>query len=140
MHRGYLLVETHAMHPGLVRIREAEAAPADRVGNGGPRVRYVARFDDLDAARMHAHERLRRGLVDVDAGLYRSDPLTAVAAVAAVDLSHREVYVDPALADDPALAATIAAHRARQQRVGTTWRLVGAAAVLLLVLKLLLGF
>lgn len=139
MHGGYLLVETHPTHPGLVRIREADQAPTDDAAAPGPQVRYAARFDDVAAARMHAHERLRRRLVDVDGGLYRSDPLTAVAAVEAIALRHRRIYLDPDLAREPGFAEAVAAHRARQARIGRIWQAVGAAAVLLLILKLLFG-
>lgn len=139
MHGGYLLVETHPTHPGLVRIREADQAPADAASAPGPRLRYAARFDDVSAARMHAHERLRRRLVDVDSGLYRGDAVTAVAAVEAISLSHRRIYLDPDLAREPRLAEAIAAHQIRQARIERIWRAVGLAAVLLLILKLLLG-
>lgn len=139
MHAGYLVVETHATHPGLVRIREADQAPATPAAGGSPRLRYAAYFDDLDAARMHAHDKLRRRLVDVDTGLYRSDLVTAVAAVEAINLRHRQIYVDPDIGEDPALTAAVRADRARQARVARVWQLVGVIALLLLIIKLLLG-
>ena len=59
MEEGYLIIETNAEHPGLVRIRTAEAPPPE-TGPGagrptGPHIRYIARFNDLSAAQMHTH-------------------------------------------------------------------------------------
>lgn len=142
MQGGYLLVETHPAHPGLVRIRTAEQAPAERATDhaGAPRLRYAARFDDLSAAQMHAHELLRRRLVDVDSRLYRTDPITAVSAAESIGLHHRRVYLDPELAAEPALAEAIARRCARRQRLSRLWDAVGIGALLFLLARLLLGF
>ena len=71
MYSGYLIVETNSEHPGLVRIRDADSPPPvpDAGHRSGPRVRYAARFDDLSAAHMHTHARLRHRQVDPEAGL-----------------------------------------------------------------------
>jgi hypothetical protein len=141
MYGGYLLVETDKRHPKLVRIREtASAPPLPARERPGSVVRYAARFDDVSAARMHAHTALRHRLVDVDAGLYRSDPIAAVAAVDASDLTHRRFYLDPLLANDPALDTAIAYRRQRRRIVDRIWHIVGGLAILLLVVKLTLGF
>lgn len=141
MYGGYLLIETDKRQPGMVRIRETAAPPAfstrDRTGT---LVRYAARFDDVSAARMHAHAALRHRLVDIDAGLYRSDPIAAVAAVDASDLTHRRFYLDPLLASDPALDAAIACRRQRLRTLDRIWHIVGGLAILLLLVKLVLGF
>lgn len=141
MQGGYLLVETHPAHPGLVRIRTAEQAPAEPVNDDAeaPRLRYAARFVDLSAAQMHAHELLRRHLVDVDSRLYRADAITAVSAAASIGLSHRRVYLDPELAADPALAEAIARRRTRRQRAWRMWDAIGIGALLFLLARLLLG-
>jgi len=140
MQGGYLLVETHPTHPGLVRIRTADQAPAGRAGGDQPRLRYAARFDDISAAQMHAHSQLRRGLVDVDSGLYRADPITAVAAAASIGLRHRQIYLDPELASNPRLDAEIARRCARRQRISAIWDAVGIGALIFLLARLLLGF
>ena len=66
---GYLSLYSDPGRPGVVRVVSAREAPPGLPAPADPRLRYVARFEDLDAARMHLHEALRRGLVDVDAGL-----------------------------------------------------------------------
>lgn len=103
-------------------------------------MRYAAYFDDAFAARMHAQTALRRRLVDVDAGLYRSSAVEAVAAVEGIALSHRRLFLDPVIAADPALREALGRRRRVHQRNERIWQGVGIAAIALLLLKLLLGF
>jgi len=142
MEEGYLIIETHAEHPRLVRIRKSETTPAEPVRGDqtDPRVRYVARFSDLSAAQMQTHTRLRHRLVDVETGLYRCDPATAVAAAQSLEIKHRQIYLDPDLAEDEALATASARYRRRHGLADRVWRAVGILAVLFLLVKLLLGF
>jgi hypothetical protein len=142
MEEGYLIIETHAEHPDLVRIRKTEAPPAEPVPGDkeDPRVRFVARFGDLSAAKMQTHARLRRRLVDIDTGLYRTDLVTAVAAAQSLELRHRQVYLDPALIGNETLANANAKHRRRHRLADRFWKLLGILAVVFLILKLLFGF
>ena len=100
MQPGVLYLETHAAHPGLVRVALADAPPP--TGTNVPaRVRYAARFADRDAALMHTHELLRRRLVDVDARLYRTSLPAAIATrmmvEGKVDLTGVQIPVQPEL-------------------------------------------
>ncbi len=101
MHYGYLFVETHGDRPGLVRIALAERPPIvpDGPGEAPGRIRYVARYNDGDAALMHVHALLKRRLVDVDTGLYRAGVEEAVAAAESLGLKHERLFLDPALGD-----------------------------------------
>ncbi|AHF03780.1 hypothetical protein MARPU_07820 [Marichromatium purpuratum 984] len=128
MHSGHLIVETHPDHPGLVRLQACDQPPPVT-----SQLRCAIRFEDVDTARMHAHQRLRRRLVDVDAGLYRVDPITACAAIAAIALPHRRVMIDPAVESDPELATLIARYRAHNRRVDLVFNTIGAFALLLLL-------
>ncbi len=138
------MVQTRPDRPGLVRVLASEAAPGLPDHQGGasnePRVRYVGSFNDLDAAQMHAHAALRHGLVDVETHLYRADPLDAVAKVDAIELPHRVLYLDPALAAEPRFAALGERLKSNHRRVDWIWRAAGVAGILLLLLKLVLGF
>ncbi|MGE5152517.1 MAG: hypothetical protein ACM3ST_00745 [Bdellovibrio bacteriovorus] len=145
MRQGYLLIETHPNVPGRIRLSTSDrlpGAPQDLAASeppARPQTRYVALFTDLAVASMHAHSALRRDLVDIDSRLYRTDPVKAVAALESIALSHRRIYLDPELAADPRLDAEIARRRARQRRRDQVWNGIGILAVLLLLLKLLLG-
>lgn len=143
MRHGFLLIETRADRPGLVRVygteTESEPAPVFPQRDDRPKLRYCAHFQDLDAALMHTHEPLRRRLVDIDKGLYRADPLEAVASAQSVDLRHWQTYVDAEIADDPRLANIVTSRRRRKKRFQLLWNIVGAIAILLLLLKPLLG-
>jgi hypothetical protein len=142
MRGGYLIVETSDAHPDWVRLYTSEHPPDhDAAGYQPTRpvARYTAYFDDLSAARMHAHEVLRRRLVDVDAGLYRSTVIEAVAAVESLALAHRRVYLDPGLTAGSALTERTVKLRARRLRGERTWRIIAYAAVALLLIKVLLG-
>lgn len=138
MQPGVLYLETHAAHPGLVRVALADVPPPTEVGaDAAARVRYAARFADGDAALMHAHELLRRRLVDLDARLYRTSLPAAIAAVESLDLSHRRLYVDPGLDADS--VATIRRAQARlvrhRQVVDRIWTVVGYIVLGLLLLR-----
>ncbi|RNE90360.1 hypothetical protein [Marichromatium sp. AB31] len=135
MHSGHLTVETHPDHPGLVRLQACDQPPSVT-----PQLRCAIRFEDVDTARMHAHQRLRRRLVDIDAGLYRVDPVTACAAIEAIALPHRRIMFDPAVESDPGLAPLIARYRTHTRRVDLVFNAIGVFALLLLLaLGILLG-
>lgn len=142
MEEGYLIIETSPEHPGLVRIRKAEVPPGDSdlEAQSDPQIRYVARFNDLSAAKMHVHSELRHGLVDVESGLYRSDPVTAVAAAQSVELRHRQIYLDPDLAENHSLDTAIEKRHWRHRLSDQIWRIVGVIAVVFLFAKILFGF
>lgn len=139
MSSGYLIIETHPDHPALIRLVCADRYHDPEPDVGGGRPRYVARFDDIEAARMHLHEALHDALIDLDNGLYRSDLATAIGEAEAEGLRHRRVWLDPDLG-----AATIErtaraeldalARRARRARF---WSWVGRIALLLLIAELL---
>jgi len=137
---GYLYVETSDSHPGLARVVATDLPPrlSPAAEHLDPRVRYLARFDDLDAGRMHAHTALRRRLVDIEADLYRVQAIDAIAAVEASGLRHERLYLDPLLANEPQLHASIARRLARQQRSDRVWAAVGVVGAVLLILLVLL--
>ena len=142
MEEGYLIIETSLEHPGLVRIRKAEVPPGepDPETQTDPQIRYVARFNDLSAAQMHIHTELRHGLVDAEAGLYRSDPVAAVAAAQSVELRHRQIYLDPRLAGNDSLETAIETRRWHHRLADRIWQAVGILAVAFLLIKVFFGF
>lgn len=144
MRSGFLLIETRADRPGLVRIfgtdSKSEPVPVFPQRDDLPKLRYCAYFHDLDAALMHVHEPLRRRLMDIDKRLYRADPVQAVAAAQGVGLRHWQTYIDADIADDPHLAEIVTARHRRRKRLDLLWNSVGVLAALFLMLKLLLGF
>ena len=138
MQTGVLYLETHASHPGLVRVALADALPPTDAGpDGAARLRYAARFADSEAALMHTHELLRRRLVDIDARLYRTSLPAAIAAIESLDLSHRRLYVDPGLDADSVAAIGAAQTRLVRHRqvVDRVWTVVGYVALGLLLLR-----
>lgn len=137
MRSGYLIVETRADQAGLVRIYSVDHQPApasESTDPAMPRIRYAASFGSLDVALMHAQTALHGCLIDVEAGLYQTDPLTAVAAVDAIDLGHQVQYLDPELAANPRLSAAIEQRRTRRRWINRAWNAVGILAILLLLL------
>ncbi len=145
MREGYLIVETPADRGGLIRVWIAEqrppapCTPDDRTPHA-PRMCCAAQFSDVDTARMHAHRHLHRNTVDAEAGLYRVDPAAGVAAVDAIDLRHRIVYLDPKLVDDPRRTLLTRRHQLRRRRIDRIFTGVGIAAVVLLfVLNFIVG-
>ena len=144
MRQGYLSLETHPEHPDQVRIIASERRPdpanSREPGPHAPRVRCVVRFEDLDAAAMHAHTALRRRLVDIDSHRYRIDPVAAVAALDSIGLRHERVHLDPALASDPSLGTSIQRLTARRRRIEAFWNGMGIIALIWLLALVALGF
>lgn len=139
---GFLVVETRADRPGYVRVyptRETPSAPsADEPDTDAdsphPRLRYAAAFPALHVAGMHAQTALHRSIVDAESGLFRADPVVAAAAVEAIDLAHRRLYLDPKIAADPRFARLVDQRHARQRLYDRIWTLVGILAILVLIL------
>ena len=146
MDTGFLFLQTSPSHPGLVRMltTTSEAPnPASRDGPAAdPAIRFVARFNDLDAARLHAFSALRHHLVNLDASLFRVGIIDAIAAVDSISLPHRLLFLDPDLSAEERslLTARIARHRRRRRRADQAWRLVGWIGIAWLVLLALASF
>lgn len=135
MQPGYLYLETHSKHPGLVRCLTLDRIPSTE-GESGAGIRYIARFNDIDAAQMHVQNELRHSLVDIDEHLYRVDVATAVAAVEAEELRHERVWMDITL-DNEELRSRTDDYVAKHKRQDTIWRWVGMIALGWLLLGLL---
>lgn len=135
---GYLIVETRADRPDLVRVFGAAQKPSlsdgTTVDPSRPRIGYAAFFPALHIARMHAQTALRHVMVDAEAGLYRTDPVTAAAAVDAIDLAHRRLFLAPEIESDPRFLAQIEKRFKRHRLANRIWTAVGILAIILLVL------
>jgi len=117
MQSGYLAIETHLDHPGIVRLVLSTEPPDPQAGaHVDRRLRYVARFNDHEGALMHTHEILKRRLLDPDAHLYRVPLERAIAATESLDLKHRRIYLDPDLSDETCAAIESLAKGFRGQR------------------------
>lgn len=140
MQAGYLSVETHEAHPGIVRLVVSSTSPEPAVARCGDcRLRYVARFEDREAALMHAHNLLRRRLFDADAHLYRVPLERAIATIESIDLPHRRLYLDPDFGDAmrghvATLTDDLCAQRRAREHVFDT---IGYCAIALLIFNLL---
>ncbi len=140
MRPGYLYLETHREHPGMVRIVVSTRSPEPLRDSGEPtRIRYIARFKDVDTGRMHFQNALHRHLVNIDEGLYQSSISEAIAAIEADHLDHTREWVDPSLGAEEyrRMSAISAKWRHRHARSDRLWRMVGAGAVTLLIARAL---
>jgi len=139
VYSGYLSLRSDPDQPGVLCVSASRERPAGIDAPPDPQLRYVARFEDLDAGRMHLHEALRRGLVDVESGRYRADLAFAVAALESDELRHERTWIDPAAG--PEVLSRVAGHvealRRRQRRRDRLWRCVGWGAIALLACRLL---
>jgi len=138
MKPGYLFLETHAEHPGMVRCLTQDQMPSTD-GTAGTGVRYIARFKDIEAAQMHVHNSLRRSLVDIDEHLYRVDLAQALAVVEADELAHEQVWIDESLSGEERsrVESLSDGYRSKRRTQDLIWRSVGAVALVLLLLGLL---
>jgi hypothetical protein len=137
---GYVLLESNAEHPGLIRVANVETRPdPEPVNHHASRIHCVIAFDDGDAAVLHFHEALKRRLVDPDTRLYRAPVEQGIAALDAIDLRHRVLYLDCDFSSDQrqAISDLTARYRGRKQRVKKIFDAIGYIAFALLLFNLL---
>ncbi|MES9969024.1 MAG: hypothetical protein ABW092_03260 [Candidatus Thiodiazotropha sp.] len=132
MKTGYLTLETHPEHQGMVRVLVKDELPNTQDGSYGSHVRYIARFNDIDAGQMHLHNMLHTHLVDLNNHIYQIDLNQAIAAVEADDLNHKRVWIDPALNDDDRTLIDQQTNRfkLRHKRWNKIWLTVGGLFVI----------
>ena len=135
MHIGYLTVETHPEHKGVIRLAKHNYRPHTPDGAAGGHISYVARYNDIDAAMMHVHEVLKRRLVDLDHHLYRTDLVDAIAAAKSRVLAHRDIWIDPDLDQivRERIDTRVAYHKERQARWNRIMVIVSKIAIGLLI-------
>lgn len=141
MSSGYIYFETHAEHPGRVRLQSFERKPAPDQASPGAKIRYIARFHNLFRGHQQILGQLSHQLIDVDRGLLRIDLVDAIATVETLALRAERVWFDPSL-ERPMrdrLARRVRALRHAQLRTDRLWKTVGAVSVALLLLRALLG-
>jgi hypothetical protein len=143
MKTGYLSIETHNEHRGQIRILLGEEQPdLESRQDAAWVIRYIARFKDCEAGLMHAHEILKRRLLDPDSHLYRVSLEQAIAAIESIDLKHRRIYLDPDLSIESkkAIAALTQQEVGRRRRKDRVFKLMGYVGLGLLLFNLYLSF
>ncbi|MCU7805783.1 MAG: hypothetical protein KZQ82_11260 [Candidatus Thiodiazotropha sp. (ex Lucinoma annulata)] len=133
MKTGYLTLETHPEHKGLVRVLIKDELPSTQAVSPGSTVRYIVRFNDIEAGQMHLHNVLHNALIDLDNHIYRADLKKMIAAVEADDLHHKRVWIDPSLSDSEkeVIDAQTAKLKLRHKRWNTLWLIVGGFFIVL---------
>ncbi|MBV2094894.1 MAG: hypothetical protein AB2593_11025 [Candidatus Thiodiazotropha sp.] len=141
MKTGYLTLETHPEHQGMVRVMVKDELPNTQDGSYGSHVRYIARFNDIEAGQMHLHNMMHNQLVDLDNHIYRIDLNRAIAAIEADDLNHARVWIDPSLSDSDRSQIDQQASRfkLRHKRWNTFWLFVGGFFIVLFFVMSTIG-
>ncbi len=137
MKTGYLTLLTHPDHTGLVRARIEDDLPELKPLDDGSEIRYVARFNDVEAALMHVQNAMHGALTDLENRIYRK-PLTAMIACVEADiLDHARIWIDPGLGEEMnrRIARETRRRVARQRRIDRIWQALGLFALLLLLLN-----
>lgn len=93
---GHLLLLATPDKPGHVNVATADEMPEPPPQN----LLWAARFNDIETAAMHAHNRLCRKLVDIDQHLYKVATGRAIAALDTESLRHERVYLEDALSEE----------------------------------------
>jgi hypothetical protein len=139
MNAGYLFLETHPSHPGLLRLQASTKVPRPPQGTAGGEIRYIAEFQDLDTAYMRTQCALRSGLIDLDSGLWRAELVQTMAIIESEILSHRRVWIDPALDDQQLreLDRKTDDQQRRRARFDRLWNRVGLLGIALLMVQIM---
>jgi len=137
---GYLAIETHRDRPGIVRlVLSSESPDPASPAHAERRLRYVARFNDREAALMHTHEILKRRLLDQDAHLYRASLERAIAATESLDIRHRRIYLDPGISGESkeAIASLSKQMQARRRSWAAFFQTLGYIGIGILLFNML---
>ena len=139
MKSGFLTLETHADHAGLVRVKIWDQLPELKPQPDGSEIRYLARFRDIEAGRMHVQNMMHSSLVDLEDRVYRQKLDEMIACVEADNLDHSRVWIDPGLDQDEKnhIEQLVEKHHSEQKWVDLIWRGVGIAGIILLVITAL---
>lgn len=136
MKTGFLSLETHPEHSGLVRVAMRDTVPELTPQEDGSSIRYVARFEDVEASRMHIQNAMHGKLVNLEDRIYRSDLGEMIACVEADGLDHVRVWMDPtfSIAEVRRIDALVRRNRKRHRAVDLIWQTVGVIGLLFLLL------
>lgn len=136
MKTGFLTLITHPDHQGLVRVIIRDRLPEIKKQDDGSEIRYVARFEDIDAGMMHVQNIMHSALVDLENRIYRGSLPQIIATVEADYLDHSRIWMDPVLSEEnlEEIDALIKQQKASQRRTNRIWQIVGWLGLLLLVL------
>ncbi|MCU7846199.1 MAG: hypothetical protein KZQ93_20370 [Candidatus Thiodiazotropha sp. (ex Monitilora ramsayi)] len=139
MKTGFLTLETHPDRAGLVRVNIRDKAPQPTERPDGSKIRYVARFKDIEAGRMHVQNMMRRSLVDLENRIYRRDLDEMIACVEADNLDHTRIWMDPDINQQASqhIEHLVEKYKTDQKWLDLIWRMVGFAAIILLVITAL---
>ena len=138
---GYLTLQTHSEHPGLILMTASVDKPALPNGEerhcNGATVRYVASFDDIHAAEMRVRMAMKRQ--ELDTGLFRSNLPHVVAIAETLGLSFIRSYLDPDVSAEKAqqLCNEIDQLNERRQRIERRWDIIGWCGISLLAFNIL---
>jgi len=137
---GYLSIETHDEHRGVIRFVLSDRQPdPEPTLHSVRRIRYIARFNDCEAGLMHTHEILKRRLLDPDTHLYRVPMEQAIAAIESLGLRHRRIYLDSDFSADTKahIEALAERYRARRRYQTAFFQTLGYIGVGILLFNLL---
>ncbi len=95
MQMGFLGVVTNTEFPDRVKIVAWDKYPQNKNNNYGEKIRYITKFNDVLAAKMHVHNTLKRQLLDSNSDLYKADVIKAIAAIESDDdLRQEKIWMD----------------------------------------------
>ena len=135
MKTGFLTLETHPDRNDLVRVRMREKMPELSTQGDGAAIRYVARFQDIEAAQMHVQNMMHSFLVDLEYRIYRKSLAEMIACVEADELEHVRIWIDPTIneVESRYIESLVERHRSRHKLIDLIWQMVGIAGLILLL-------
>lgn len=141
MHAGYLILEEYSWQDGVLHVRGSRDLP-DLSNADSPRVFWVGRSRDIDAALMHAQNYFCRTLLDIDKHIYRIGIGRAIAAMENDQLIDGIAYTDDNIPAEEKLHQQewAAYYRKRSQRVNAVISVIKVLAIGFLLINLVFGF
>lgn len=138
MQSGFLGVINNPAFPDMIKIITWDELPKSKNNSYENDIRYITKFNDILAAKMHLHNALRHTLIDANNDLYQTDIANAIAAIESNDdLQQQKVWIDPSLNNDVlnSISKLTAQKRLRKKRINTMIKILGLLALGLLALN-----
>lgn len=138
MQAGFLGVITNPTFPDRIKIITWNSLPQKVNGRHENGIRYITKFNDILAAKMHLHQALRHHLLDANNDLYQTTLLNAVAAIESNDhLRQERIWIDSHQDTNFLNSVTelTTIRRLKTKRINFAIQLVGFSAIGLLALN-----
>ena len=140
MQIGFLGLITNPNFPDRLRVVTWEKLPEKVDNKFEKNIRYIARFNDILAAKLQLHNALRHSLLDANYDLYQTTLEKAISVIESnEELRQERIWIDSTLNKKTIKILTVR-RKQQQKRINIIIQFVGILAIALLIINFFLSF